>query len=39
MVKINNYYIWDILEVDWKEVKATFIGKVIILPKCITIKL
>ena len=35
-VKINKHYI---LEVDWKEVKVTFNGKVIILPKSITIKL
>ena len=36
-VKINKHYIWDILEVDWKEV--TFNGKVINLLKSITIKL
>ena len=38
-VKINKHYIWDILEVDWKEVKVTFKGKVINLLKAITIKL
>ena len=38
-VKTNKHYIWDILEVDWKEAKATFHGKVINLPKSITIKL
>ena len=38
-VKRNKHYIWDILEVDWKEVKVTFNGKVIKLPKSITIKL
>ena len=38
-VKINKHYMWDILEVDWKEVKVTFNGKVINLPKSITIKL
>ena len=38
-VKINKHYIWDILEEDWKEVKVTFNGKVINLPKSITIKL
>ena len=38
-VKINKHYIWDILEADWKEVKVTFNGKVINLPKSITIKL
>ena len=32
-------YIWDILEIDWKEVEVTFNGKVINLPKSITIKL
>ena len=31
-VKLNEHYIWDILEVDWKEVKVTFNGKVINLP-------
>ena len=39
MVKVNKHYIWDNLEVDWKEVKVTFNGKVINLPKSITIKL
>ena len=38
-VKLNKHYIWDILEVDWKEIKVTFNGKVINLPKSITIKL
>ena len=38
-VKINKHYIWDILEVHWKEVKVKFNGKVINLPKFITIKL
>ena len=38
-VKLNKHYIWDILEVDWKEVKVTFNGKVINLLKSITIKL
>ena len=26
-VKLNKYYIWDILEIDWSEVKVTFNGK------------
>ena len=39
MVKINKHYIWDILEIDWKEVKVTFNWKVINLWKSITIKL
>ena len=38
-VKINKHYIWDNSEVDWKEVKETFDGKVINLLKSITIKL
>ena len=38
-VKLNKHYIWDILEVDWSENKVTFNGKVINLPKSITIKL
>ena len=38
-VKINKHYIWDILEVDCKEVKVTFNGKVINFPKLLTIKL
>ena len=24
MVKLKKHYIWDILEIDWKEVKVTF---------------
>ena len=36
-VKLNKHYIWDILEVDWKGVKVIFNGKVINLPKSITI--
>ena len=38
-VKLNKHYIWDILEIDWSEVKVTFNGRVISLPKLITIKL
>ena len=30
---------WDILEIDWSEVKVTFNGKVISLPKSITVRL
>ena len=37
-VKLNKHYIWDILEVYWKEVKMMFHGKVINLPKSVTIK-
>ena len=38
-VKLNKHYIWDILEIDWSEVKVIFNGRVIRLPKLITIKL
>ena len=38
-VKLNKHYIWDILKVDWSEIKVTFNGKVINLPKSITLKL
>ena len=38
-VKINKHYIWDILEVDWKDVKVTLNGKVINLLKSVTIEL
>ena len=37
-VKLKKHYIWDILKVDWKGVKVTFNGKVINLPKSVTIK-
>ena len=35
----DKHYIWDILEVDWSKIKATCNGKVINLPKSITVKL
>ena len=38
-VKLSKYHIWDILEIDWTEVKVKFNGKVINLPKSITVKL
>ena len=38
-VKLNEPYIWGILEVDWKEVKVMFNEKAINLPKSITIKI
>ena len=38
-VRLNKHYVWDILEIDWSEVKVTFNGKVINLPKSITVKL
>ena len=38
-VKLNKHYIWDVSEIGWKEIKATFNWKVINLPKSIMIKL
>ena len=38
-VKLNKHYLWDILEIDWSEVKITFNGKLISLPKSIMIKM
>ena len=37
-VKLKKHYIWDIIEVDWKEVKEKFNGKAFNVPKSITIK-
>ena len=31
-VKLNKQYIWDVLEIDWSEVKVTFNCRVISLP-------
>ena len=38
-VKLNKHYIWNVLEIDWSKIKVTFCGKVINLPKSITVKL
>ena len=38
-VKLNKHYVWGILEIDWSEVKVTFNGKEISLPKSITVRL
>ena len=38
-VKLDKHYIWDIIKIDLSEIKVTFNGKVINLPKSITIKL
>ena len=37
--RLNKHYVWDILEIDWSEVKVTFNGKVINLPKSILVKI
>ena len=38
-IKLNQKYIWDTLEIDWKEVSMTFNDKKINLPRVVTIKL
>ena len=37
-IKLKWYYIWDIIEIDWKEVNVTFNGNKINLPKSVMIK-
>ena len=38
-IKLNTNYMWDMLEIDWKEVTVTFIGNSINLSRVGTIKL
>ena len=38
-IKLNTNYIWDTLEIDWKEVTVTFNDNKINLPRVVTIKL
>ena len=38
-IKLNKNYIWDMLEIDWKEVTMTFNNDKINLPRVVTIKL
>ena len=38
-IKLNKNYIWDTLEIDWKEVAVTFNENKINLPRVVTIKL
>ena len=38
-VKLNKHYMSDILEIDWSEVKVTFNGKLISLPKSVTVRI
>ena len=38
-IKLNKNYLWDMLEIDWKEVNVTFNDKRIDLPKTDVIKL
>ena len=39
IIKLNQNYIWDTLEIDWKEVSVTFNDNKITLPRMVTIKL
>ena len=38
-IKLNRNYIWDTLEIDWKEVSVNFNDNKINLPQVVTIKL
>ena len=38
-IKLYQNYIWDTLEIDWKEVSVTFNDNKINLPNVVTIKL
>ena len=38
-IKLNKNYIWDTLEIEWKEVSVTFNDNKINLPRIVTIKL
>ena len=38
-IKLNQNYIWDTLEIDWKEVSVTFNDNKNNLPRVVTIKL
>ena len=38
-IKLNKNYIWDTLEIDWKEVTMTCDDNKINLPRAVTVKL
>ena len=38
-IKLNKNYLWDTLEIHWKEVTVTFNGNKIHLPRVVIIKL
>ena len=38
-IKLNKNYIWDMLEIDWKEVTVTFNDNKVNLPRVVMIKL
>ena len=38
-IKLNKNYLWDMMEIDWKEVTVTFNDNKINLPRIVVIKL
>ena len=38
-IKLNKNYLWDTLEIDWKDITVTFNGDKIDLPRVVIIKL
>ena len=38
-IKLNKNYLWDTLEIDWKEVTATFNDTNIELPRIVAIRI
>ena len=38
-IKLNKKYLWDTMDIDWKEVTVTFNDDKINLPKVVIIKL
>ena len=38
-IKLNKNYLWDMMEIDWKEVTVTFNSNQINLPKIVVVQL
>ena len=38
-IKLNKYYLWDMIEIDWKEVTVTFNDNKINLPRILVVRL
>ena len=38
-IKLNNNYLWDTLEISWKEITVTFNGNKVDLPRIVVINL
>ena len=38
-IKLNKYYLWDTLQIDWKEVTVTFNDNKIELPRIVAIRI